>query len=164
MFFLTNRTKASFFNNSKMTFLVHKDCVDIIFKIKRGVYLTVSVYSLSEGRMLLACSWENYWDRLKQMKNPSKVLATVGKSCPLTFSIFVNTNSPHFAYLDSEQKQGAIVLEMKAPMLSNSVADYLHDNVVEKAVELMNYNLDLYVELSDKCPFPTWKRDLLDMV
>lgn len=164
MFFLTNRTKASFFNNSKITFLVHKDCVDIIFKIKRGVYLTVSVYSLSEGRLLLACSWDKYWNRLKQMKNPSKVLETVGKSCPLASSIFVNANSPHFVYLDSEQKQGAIVLEMKAPMLNNSVADYLHDNVVEKAVELMNYNLDLYVELSDKCPFPTWKRDLLDMV
>lgn len=52
MFFLTSHTKAQFYNDSQMTFLVRKDCVDIILKIQRGVYLTVSVYSLSEGRLL----------------------------------------------------------------------------------------------------------------
>ena len=49
MSFITNRTKANFYNESQMTFFVQKDCVDIIFKIKKGVYLTVSAYSLSEG-------------------------------------------------------------------------------------------------------------------
>ena len=49
MFFISNRTKASFYNNSQITFFVEKDCVDIIFKVQKGVYLTVQVYSLSEG-------------------------------------------------------------------------------------------------------------------
>ena len=48
MFFISNRTKASFYNNSQMTFLVEKDCVDIFFKVQKGVYLTVQVYSLAE--------------------------------------------------------------------------------------------------------------------
>lgn len=52
-----------------MTFLVHKDCVDIILKMKRGVYLTVAVYSLSEGRLLLVCAWGEFWNRLKGMRN-----------------------------------------------------------------------------------------------
>ncbi len=60
MSFITNRTKANFYNESQMAFFVQKDCVDIIFKIKKGVYLTVSAYSLSEGRLLLACDWGHF--------------------------------------------------------------------------------------------------------
>lgn len=59
MFFISNRTKASFYNNRQITFLVEKDCVDIIFKVQKGVYLMVQVYSLSEGRLLMACPWVN---------------------------------------------------------------------------------------------------------
>ena len=74
MFFISNRTKASFYNNSQITFLVEKDCVDIIFKVQKGVYLTVQVYSLSEGRLLLACPWGEFWNRRKQMRNREEVL------------------------------------------------------------------------------------------
>lgn len=55
MSFINRRTKAQFYNDSSITFFVQKDCVDIIFKVKRGVYLIVSVYSLSGDRLLLAC-------------------------------------------------------------------------------------------------------------
>ena len=56
MFFINNRCKAQFYNDSQMTFLVQKDHVDIIFKVNKGVYLTVEVYALSEGRLLMACA------------------------------------------------------------------------------------------------------------
>ena len=45
----------------------------------------------------------------------------------------------------------------------NKVPDYLHEKVVEKAVELMHYNLNLFCELDEKCPFPAWKTDLKQM-
>lgn len=160
MFFISSRTKAQFYNESQMTILVQKDCVDIIFKVKRDVYLTVSVYSLSEGRLLLVCAWGEFWNRLKGMRNRKDVLARLKKACPLATNIFTNTVSPHFAYIDKEQKEGAVVLEMKAPVLTNSIADYLHEKVVEKAMELMRYNLNLHVELEEKCPFAAWKADL----
>ena len=159
MKFISSRTSAKFFGESKMTFLVQKDCVELFFKIKKGVYLTVSIYSLSEGRLLLACTWGDFWNRLKGMHNCKDVLARLKKTCPLAVNIFTNTVSPHFAYLDEEQTQGAVVLEMKAPMQTNSVGDYLHEKVVEKAIELMNYNLNLYCELDEKCPFPAWRDD-----
>ena len=163
MFFISNRTKASFYNNSQITFLVEKDCVDIIFKVQKGVYLTVQVYSLAEGRLLLACPWGEFWNRLKRMHNREEVLAKLKRACPLGANIFTNTVAPHFAYVDSEQTQGAVVVEMKAPSQTNSIADYLHEKVVEKAMELMKYNLNLYVELDEKCPFPQWKSDLKNL-
>lgn len=92
-----------------MTFLVQKDCVDVIFKIRRGIYLIVSVYALSEGRLLLACKWGVFWNRLKSIRNRENVLAQLRKVCPLAANIFTNTVSPHFAYLDKEEKEGAIV-------------------------------------------------------
>lgn len=146
-----------------MTFLVQKDCVDIIFKAKRGVYLTVSVYALSEGRLLLVCAWGEFWNRLKSMRNYKDVLARLKKACPLATNIFTNTISPRFAYIDKEQKEGAVVLGMKAPVLTNSIAEYLHEKVVEKAMELMRYNLNLHVELEEKCPFAAWKADFKKM-
>ena len=163
MFFISNRTKASFYNESKITFLVEKDCVDIIFKVQKGVYLTVQVCSLSEGRLLLACAWGEFWNRLKQMRNREEVLAKLKKACPLAANIFTNSVAPHFAFVDKEQKKGAVVLEMKVPIQTNSIADFLHEKVVEKAMELMKYNLNLYVELDEKCPFPQWKSDLKNL-
>ena len=159
MAFISKRTSAQFYNGSQMTFLVRKDCVDIIFKIKRGVYLSVSVYSLSDRRLLLACDWGGFWNRLKSMRNRDDVLARLKKACPLAANIFTNTIAPHLAYLDKDEKGGAVVIEMKAPVQTNSITDYLHEKVVEKAIELMEYNLNLYTELEEKCPFPAWRQD-----
>lgn len=164
MSFISKRTSAQFYNDSKMTFLVRQDCIDIIFKIKRGVYLTVSVYALSEGRFLLACNWGEFWNRLKSMRNRNDVLARLRKACPLAANIFTNTVSPHFVYLDGEEKDGAVVVEMRAPVQTNSIADYLHEKVVDKAIELMGYNLNLYNELEEKCPFSAWKEDLKELI
>lgn len=163
MSFIHKRTSAQFYNNSQMTFLVQKDCVDIIFKIQRGVYLTVSVYALSKGRFLLACAWGEFWNRLKKMRNREDVLARLRKACPLAANIFTNTVSPHFVYMDKDETLGAVVVEMKAPVQTNNIADYLHEKVVDKAIELMGYNLNLYTELEEKCPFPAWKQDLEDL-
>lgn len=160
MSFINKRTSAQFYNNSQVTFLVRKDCVDIIFKIKRGLYLTVSVYTLSEGRLLLACAWGEFWNRLKKMRNREDVLARLRKACPLAADIFANTIAPHFVYLDKVEKEGAVVVEMKAPIISNNISDFLHKDIVSKAMELMEYNLNLLVELEEKCPFPQWKIDL----
>ena len=163
MSFISNRTKAKFYNDSKMTFLVQSDCVDIIFKIKRGVYLTVSVYSLSDNRLLLACSWGNFWNRLDKMKNREDVIVRLKRSCPLASNIFTNTVSPHFVYMDKDKQEGAVVVKMKIPIQTNSISDYLHDKVVSKAIELMSYNLNLYTELEDNCPFAAWKDDLQNL-
>ena len=75
----------------------------------------------------------------------------------LAVNIFTNTVSPHSVYLDREQKGGTVVLEMKALVLTNRIVDYLHVRVVEKTMELMKYNLNLYVELEEKYPFSAWK-------
>ena len=160
MFFISSSCKAQFYNGSQVTFYVRKECVDIIFKIRRGVYLTVSVFSLSEGRLLLACVWSDFWNRLKSMRNHKEMLVKLRKTCPLAADIFLDISEPHLAYIDKEQQLGAVVMEMKAPIITNSISDFLHSDVIENATILMNYNLNLLVELEENCPFLQWKKDL----
>lgn len=52
---------------------------------------------------------------------------------------------------------------MAAPVQSNSIADFLHEQVVNNAMKLMEFNLDLYCELEEKCPFAAWKEDLIKL-
>jgi hypothetical protein len=159
MYFLSGRTKASFYGDSQMTFLVHKGHVDIVFKIKRGVYLTVEVHQLSEGRLLLACAWGDFFERLKQMRNREEVMRKLKKSCPRCANIFTNTVAPHFSYLE-DSKDGYVVKEIKAPKQTNRINDFIEQEVIDAAMELMKYNLELQVEIEEKCPFAQWKRDL----
>lgn len=147
-----------------MTFLVQRESVDIIFKIKKGCYLTVSVNQLSDNRFLLACNWDSFFNRLKRMKNRNEALVRLNKTCASTSKIFVDTNEIHFVYLDKECRIGAIALIMKAPSLTNSIADFIHDKVISKAMELMEYNLNVYVEITEYCPFIAWKNDLKRMM
>ena len=91
------------------------------------------------------------------MRNRKEALAELKKTYSLAVNIFTNTVSPHSVYLDREQKGGTVVLEMKALVLTNRIVDYLHVRVVEKTMELMKYNLNLYVELEEKYPFSAWK-------
>lgn len=96
------------------------------------------------------------------MQNRNVVLSKLKKACPLAANIFTNTTAPHFAFLDKDENEGAVVMEMKALVQINSISDYLHEKLVEKAIELMKYNLNLQCELEDKCPFPQWKKDLMN--
>lgn len=143
MFLISSRTKAQFYNNGQSTFLVQKDKVDFIFKVQRGVYLTASAYALNEDRLLLACAWGNFWNRIRTMRNRDTVMEKLRKACPLAANIFTNHESPHFVFLDKEQKEGAVVVEMKSLQPMQSFTDFINPKVVGKAMELIRYNLDL---------------------
>lgn len=85
------------------------------------------------------------------------------KTCPLVMNIFEIMIAPHYVYLDKEQTQGAVMVEMKTPMKTNSIGDYLHEKVVVKAMELIQYNLNQLLVLAEICPFAAWKVDLKEI-
>ena len=97
------------------------------------------------------------------MRNREDVLVRLRKACPLPANIFTNTVSPHFVYMDKDEKDGAVVIEMKVPVQTNSITDYLHRKVVDKAIGLMGYNLDLCTELEKICPFSAWRQALEEL-
>lgn len=83
---------------------------------------------------------------MHNMHNREEVIRILLKTCPLVANIFTNQQAPHFAYLDNEQKEGAVVVEMKSPQSVTSFTDFMQDKVIEKATELIRCNLKLQVE------------------
>ena len=104
------------------------------------------------------------------MRNREEVLRKLKRSCPRCANIFTNTVAPHFSYLGAHStdsgtglKAGYVVKEITLHSTANGalpLAEMVSDKVVEAAVELMKYNLELQVEIEEKCPFPQWKHDL----
>ncbi|WP_196039506.1 MULTISPECIES: hypothetical protein [Bacteroides] len=60
--------------------------------------------------------------------------------------------------MDTEQKESVVMVEMKSPQPVRSFTDFLQEKVIEKSLESLRYNLNLQVELIEKCPFPQWKK------
>lgn len=162
MYFLTSHTKAQFYNNSRITFLVRNKSVDLIFKIKRGTYTTVNISTLSNERLLLVCNWDNFFNRLQNIKYHKGLLNKLRDKCPSTYKALTSKEGIHLAFLDTGH--GAIVLEIKAPILSNNISDFLHENVIENAIKLMSFNLKIQEEIEENCPFPVWKHDLQQII
>ncbi len=162
MFFLANRCKASFYNKSNYTFWIKKDAVDIIFKVKRGVYLTVSVSALSDNRLLLSCAWDDFFNMFRQLPNKKSVLHRL-KSCPNCFKLLSGALIFKIASLTAEQTDCHIIYEIPNKGTGH-LFDCMTDYVVEAAIKLMKYNLDLFVEIENRCPLESWKVKLKEML
>ena len=62
------------------TIAVRKDVVEIIFKVKPGVYLVVNLSRVDATRGMLFVNWGSYWNRLT---NEKLQLPKLEKCCPV---------------------------------------------------------------------------------
>ena len=79
------------------TIAVRKDVVEIIFKVKPGVYLVVNLSRVDATRGMLFVNWGSYWNRLT---NEKLQLPKLEKCCPVLYEI-----------LTGDDKDG--IIEMK---------------------------------------------------
>jgi len=68
------------------TYVVRKDAVEIVFKMKPGIYLVVNFTRVEGSRGILFAGWGNYWKRLT---NEEKQLPKVAKTCPVLYGTAV---------------------------------------------------------------------------
>lgn len=126
MFFISKRYKVQFFNDGKKTFLSRRIVWISSSKFAKACILWYkSMLFRWKGSV---CTWGEFWNRLKRMYNRNQVLAKLQKACPLAGN---NTIDP-LAYLDGDQNEGAIVIEMKVPVMTDNITDYLHEQVVSR--------------------------------
>ena len=64
----------------EFTYAVRKDVVEIIYKVKPGVYLVVNFARVDATRGMLFVNWGRFWDR---MTNERLQLPKVEKCCPV---------------------------------------------------------------------------------
>ena len=158
---LSTKAGATFsLDSPELTFAVRKDVVEIIYKVKPGVYMVVNFARVDATRGMLFVNWGRFWNR---MTNEKLQLPKVEKCCPLLFELLTGDDKDGIMEMEfglsadvAEHGFGMeIGLSDKLPLLLS-----LNPAVINKAGALRKKMLTIYNELVTNPPFPAWKSGL----
>lgn len=145
------------------TYVVRKDAVEIVFKMKPGIYLVVNFTRVEGSRGILFAGWGNYWKRLT---NEEKQLPKVAKTCPVLYELLLGKDKNGIVQLDfgasPQDCDYGFGLEIPIPE-NRPLLLCLNEDVVKKAMLLRNKMAIIYGELSKNPPFPNWESGLDDI-
>ena len=144
----------------EFTYAVRKDVVEIIYKVKPGVYMVVNFARVDATRGMLFVSWGRFWDRIT---NERLQLPRVETCCPVLYEVL--TGGDKDGIMEMEFGMSAEVadhgfgvevsLSDKLPLLLS-----LTPSVINKAGVMRKKMLTIYHELVKNPPFPAWLRGL----
>lgn len=84
--FLSTTAGATFNEQTpNLTFAVRKACIELIFKIDRGVYAVINMSHGAKDKVLLTANWNRYFQRVK---NPDVQIPRVQKTCPTLYKVW----------------------------------------------------------------------------
>ena len=158
---LSTKAGATFsLDSPELTFAVRKDVVEIIYKVKPGVYMVVNFARVDATRGMLFVNWGRFWNR---MTNEKLQLPKVEKCCPVLFELLTGDDKDGIMEMEfglsadvGEHGFGMeIGLSDKLPLLLS-----LNPAVINKAGALRKKMLTIYNELVTNPPFPAWKSGL----
>lgn len=142
------------------TYAVRKDVVEIIYKVKPGVYLVVNLARVDATHGMLFVNWGRFWNR---MTNDKLQMPKVEKCCPVLYELLTGDDKDGIIEMefglsadDAEHGFGMEVgLSDKLPLLLS-----LNPAVINKAGVMRKKMLTIYNELVLNPPFPAWKSGL----
>lgn len=143
-----------------MTFAVRKDVIEIVFKVKPGVFLVVNFSRVNAERGMLFVNWGNYWRRLT---NEKAQMPSVQKCCPTLYGILLGEDKDNVTEMDfgrsEEEFEHGFGVEVRIsgqlPLLL-----CITPEVIDKADMMRVKMLNVYNEIVDNPPFPAWKTGL----
>ena len=144
----------------EFTYAVRKDVVEIIYKVKPGVYLVVNLARVDASHGMLFVDWGRFWDR---MTNEKLQMPKIGKCCPVLYEVLTGEDKEGitemgFGLSADEAEHGfgmEVGLSDKLPLLLS-----LNPSVINKAGVMRKKMLAIYNELVMNPPFPAWKSGL----
>ena len=84
---LSTKSGATFnLEAPNMTFAVRKDVIEIVYKVKPGVFQIVNLSRIDAGRGMLFVNWGDYFRRLS---NEKAQMPKLQKHCPTLYDILV---------------------------------------------------------------------------
>ncbi len=153
----SERAGATFLGEApRMTVAVRKDCVELVWKIQSGVYLTVNLCRVDGERGMLFAGWGRYWRRLA---NEKAQMPKVEKCCPLLYGILVGEDPDGVTQMDfgrsAEDCENGFGVDVTLPKGLPLYA-CLTPAVLNKAERLHVKMMNVYNELVECPPFPDW--------
>ena len=161
--FLDTKAGATFFEElPNLTINPRKDCIEIIFKLKPGLYAIINLRRFGKDEIMLFANWGNYFMRLQ---NPEAQLPRIKKTCPTLYAVLMGEDKDNVNQLrhkdakNYETGLGVICkVDGEAPIFA-----LLNNDILDKVNMLVNKNVDIYNELNTNPPFPAWKDGLRDL-
>lgn len=155
---LTAKAGATFnLEYPSLTFAVRKDVIEIVFKIKPGVFIVINFARIDESRGMLFAGWGSYWNR---MTNESRQLTRIAECCPVLYELLTGKDKDGIVEMEfgtSQQDcEHGFGLEVELPA-DVPLPLCLCSDIIRKADILCEKMLAVYNELIKNPPFPAWK-------
>ena len=119
---------------------------------------------------ILFADWGDFFRRITNHEDPQKLARMLEKSCPKVVDL-MNTASGYalisigYALISIDDKNLGISRHVPLPLTDDRHIPCLagDSTMVKEAEGLLDYCLDLYEEIYNKCPFPGWKKGLEEL-
>lgn len=158
---LSTKSSATFnLEAPNMTFAVRKDVIEIVYKVKPGVFQIVNLSRIDAGRGMLFMNWGDYFRRLS---NEKAQMPKLQKHCPTLYEILVGEDKDGVKEMDfgrsEEECEHGFGIEVK---MSGQLPLPLciTPEIVNKAGMMRVKMLKVYNEIVTDAPFPAWKTGL----
>ena len=158
---MSTKSSATFnLEAPNMTFAVRKDVIEIVYKVKPGVFQIVNLSRIDAGRGMLFMNWGDYFRRLS---NEKAQMPKLQKHCPTLYEILVGEDKDGVKEMDfgrsEEECEHGFGIEVK---MSGQLPLPLciTPEIVNKAGMMRVKMLKVYNEIVTDAPFPAWKTGL----
>lgn len=163
--FLSRTAGATFHEETpNVTICVRKTCVEIIFKLDKGLYAIVNVMHAENDEVLLIINWDQY---LKRIQNPDVQIPRIKKCCQKLYDALVIADKgkvQSIEVFDSADNKNIDAFGIFVSVPANKpLISLITPEIHQKARELAQQGLDMYHELYNNPPFPAWKPGLKEV-
>ena len=144
--FIQTTAGATFYVGAHYTLMFRKEYVEFIAKMQNGLYGVVNLQFYSDAVELLT-DWGDFFKRIFNHEDPEKLMRMLQKPCPLVVDLMEGASGYHLMkqHSDSHYRVGCSI---PVPPPDGSLITLAgHPQVMEKAIDLLNYSLRLYCEI-----------------
>ena len=158
---LTTKAGATFnLECPDFTYAVRKDVIEIVFKVKPGIFIVINFARIDATRGMMFAGWGNYWNRLT---NPERQMPQVAKTCPVLYDVLTGKDKDGIVEMDfgnsPQDFEHGFGLEVSLPQ-NVPLTLCLNSDIIKKAGTLRNKMTIIRNELVFNPPFPDWKSGL----
>ncbi len=163
--FLQTTAGGTFYGGSNVTFVQRKDCVEIVIKMKSGLYGVVTATFDDHDMLMLTTLWGDFFHRLRNSSRPEMLVEKMRRPCPEFYKLATDNadyDLIEFATTNGDSIDG-IGKDFKRQPHSYIMHLATAPEIITEAFKLFNYSLTIYRELLNGCPIAEWKTALRNL-
>jgi len=163
---LLSKKAGAFFNSEtqQITFVVKKENIEIVGKIKSGLYVVLYLVRTGNDKGMLFANWEHFFS---WMTGAKEQMALISKHCPKCYNVLIGKDEDGVAMMNIARKGGDDTMSgMGMPIdLPDGVPliNCMDEKMMDKAEAMMNKMIEIYSEFQNgECP-EEWREALVEV-